>query len=571
MQDNATPLRRWLPYAAIAAAIYILYVKCLGFQMTGLDDVHLVPAGERYAADLRHLYRVFTGPLLAGTFDYFYRPVLMLTFVFDALLKQFIPFSSHATGMFLHLGASWLIYVLLRKLRYAFPLSLFLALVFAVHPLATSVVAWLPGRNDSLLACSMFGGFICLIEYADSKKLRWLIAHLLCLWTGMLIKENAAVLIPLSGAYLWLVRRREIQRQQYLLPALGWLLVTAAWFFIRAAVIDPQKHAFYYLEILFTQLPAIFQAVATFFVPRDMSNFPFLNPYKVLTGLVVTVAGALLIRFIRPRRPALAWLGAAWFLLFFLPTLVSVQKMVMEHRMYVPVAGLLLICGEMLSGVTLTAARRRLAVAAGSLTLVFLAWQTFTYMDVFMNRRPYWTHAQETAPASPEVHTLMGRYWNERGLPGPAIIEYKTALQLVETDIGRGNINYEMIVVYLQAGMPREAEKILRAQIAGSYPKKGNLYLRYAMLCAREGRDIETEEYFKTAIHHDPDVVDYYRGLADFYGQKRRAADRNAVLAALVRRAKSHPDTLQYVTESSADWWLRCRGSLIKNTPYRSR
>jgi hypothetical protein len=94
-----------------------------------------------------------------------------LLFMFEAQVAKDNPLLYHITNILLHIGCSLLVYTLFQQLRFSKMLSALAALVFCVHPLHTSAVAWIPGRNDTLLTLFLFRPVCKRIRYYATSPL----------------------------------------------------------------------------------------------------------------------------------------------------------------------------------------------------------------------------------------------------------------------------------------------------------------------------------------------------------------------------------------------------------------
>src|SRR5262249_1681155 len=138
----------------------------------------LIRDNAGYLANPAHLVDVFRSPYASvahlGSHAY-YRPLVMVSFILDALIAPASPAMGHLTNLILHVVASCLVWVLLRRLGSHDDLALALALVFAVHPLAANAIGWVPGRNDLLLTVFALAAVLCAMGYLRTGTARTLL------------------------------------------------------------------------------------------------------------------------------------------------------------------------------------------------------------------------------------------------------------------------------------------------------------------------------------------------------------------------------------------------------------
>lgn len=137
--------------------------------------------------------------------DGLYRPLSLVTFAIEKSLFDLSPKVSHLVQSLLYGVALLLLALWLRQLfGHDSTWPFWIALVFAVHPIHTEVVANLKGR-DELLAFLFFSGSAWqFTRWLDNKKQKYLYFAVLCLTLALFSKENAVAFIavfPLLGWY----------------------------------------------------------------------------------------------------------------------------------------------------------------------------------------------------------------------------------------------------------------------------------------------------------------------------------------------------------------------------------
>lgn len=90
-----------------------------------------------------------------------YRPFTTLTCLFNYAILGNVdrPGGYHWINLFLHAGNVLLLYLLARRLIREYGPSVFLAALWAVHPVLTESVTNIVGRADLLAGLALLGGF----------------------------------------------------------------------------------------------------------------------------------------------------------------------------------------------------------------------------------------------------------------------------------------------------------------------------------------------------------------------------------------------------------------------------
>ena len=168
----------------------LVYISCALIMILGLA-VYANSLGGEFLWDDHHLIednmtinrwskvtRVFTTDIASGAGGKynFYRPLQIISYMFDYWLWKLNPIGYHLTNILLHILTALCLYWLI-NLIFKQPMLAFLSSVlFVVHPVHTEAVAYISGRADSLALLFMA---LCFIFYA---KLQSKENIGLCLW-----------------------------------------------------------------------------------------------------------------------------------------------------------------------------------------------------------------------------------------------------------------------------------------------------------------------------------------------------------------------------------------------------
>jgi hypothetical protein len=128
--------------ALCAALVAAIYLPALGIGYCS-DDFFLLNWG-RCAASGWELLR-------PGT-DWYYRPLVLLTYRWEALLLDRPAALAHGVNLALHLLACSLVWTRWRRLGTAAAPAAMAVCWFGLHPLGVETVAWVAGRTDLLAA-----------------------------------------------------------------------------------------------------------------------------------------------------------------------------------------------------------------------------------------------------------------------------------------------------------------------------------------------------------------------------------------------------------------------------------
>jgi tetratricopeptide (TPR) repeat protein len=170
-----------------------------------------------------------------------YRPITTLTYLFNysILGNGDQPAGYHWINFLLHTGNVLLVYALaLRLMRKPWP-AVFVAAVWAVHPVLTESVTNMVGRADLLAGMSLLSGFWMYLKSAETQGWRrwaWLAGLMAVTTVGAFSKESAVTVLGVIALYeltWWNEKRRG---RALLLGCLAISPALVAMWYARSAV-----------------------------------------------------------------------------------------------------------------------------------------------------------------------------------------------------------------------------------------------------------------------------------------------------------------------------------------------
>jgi hypothetical protein len=532
-------LKSWQAYCCIALAGLLVYAKTLFFDFTYFDDNTLILDNADFLSRLSNILEAFKQDAfyISQSSSGFYRPLLTITFILNAQIAGTSPFIYHITNILLHLLASCLLYLLLERLEYKKAPAFLATLLFAVHPALTQTVAWIPGRNDSLLAVFVFTAFICFLHYLETGARKHLTCHLLAFGAALFTKETAAVLVAVSLLYVFIVPGRKSLPSMGRYLAAGWLVCVGAWFFIRASALarSPQMTLGAMARSIFESLQATIPYLGKIFLPFDLSVQPVLRDMSFLYGFFSLLLLAVLIFTSWGKRRAYVCFGLTWFLLFLWPSFVSsdakVQQSFYEHRLYVPIVGILLVLLESRPIAWICEKRTRLLLSGVPL-LAAAALLTFQHSANFKNRSAFFQSATQSSPHNPGAHNNMGlTYFYERQFDR-AETELRRALELGPM---QSKIHNNLGLVYLNTNRLPQAEAEFQKELQ-AFPNSDVPTFNLGLLYMKVGRSADAETYWKKTIELNPAHIEAHLNLAKLYYSQKDLASAAYYVKTLVDR-----------------------------------
>ena len=137
-----------------------VYWPATGHDFVNYDDPDYVTANPHVQGGLNWegVKWAFLNPVSSN-----WHPLTVLSHMLDCQMFGLNPWGHHLTSVLFHALNAMLVFVLLQQMTGARWRSLFVATLFAVHPLRVESVAWVAERKDVL---SAFFGLLALMSYA---------------------------------------------------------------------------------------------------------------------------------------------------------------------------------------------------------------------------------------------------------------------------------------------------------------------------------------------------------------------------------------------------------------------
>ena len=144
----------------LALVIFIVFEPVRHNEFIGFDDSSYVTRNPHTRAGL-------TRDSIAWSFGFktnsYWHPLTWLSHMLDSELYGLRADMHHLTNLFLHIANGLLLFLVLKRMTGALWRSLFVALLFALHPINVDSVAWVAERKNIL---STFFWMLTMLSYA---------------------------------------------------------------------------------------------------------------------------------------------------------------------------------------------------------------------------------------------------------------------------------------------------------------------------------------------------------------------------------------------------------------------
>ncbi|WP_186377684.1 tetratricopeptide repeat protein [Planctopirus ephydatiae] len=467
------------------------------------------------------------------------RPFSFLTFALNKACVGPRPFSFALTNILIHIASAQILYSLVKIVLEkapripesisgaAVPIALVSSLLWVVHPLNSQGVAYLIQRQESLTSLFYIGTICAFAQAVLNQQRYWFIVAWISCALGMLSKE---MMVTAPLCVFWF---------DFAVLSKSWREVVGRWFWhlglwltlgFLALVIF--AHRGEYAQAGIGDVPDISRwqyfrsqpwVVANYLQIwiwpagqcADALKIPVNNPAWYWPGLLITGLWLSIVLRLTLSRPALGFLAGAW-LLVLVPTssIVPIQDLYFEHRMYLPSMFL-----AVFSSLLLQALMDRLKWTSHTLhwgvltTMLVLLIAVNNYRcTVYLSDESFWRDAIAKSPGNSRAYTNLALAVSNRARrtqdPAEKQSLHEEAIAAARKSIeihALNAITYRNLALVLgEAGRRSEGEKyvqmesILKSKLSQEQLLElGNFYRKtdpeLALFCYERAREIPPE------------------------------------------------------------------------------
>jgi len=506
----------------LVLVLFSLYFGTIRYGLVNFDDNQLISEQYSFLSNKANIIQAFTQDVFKGNNIFhehksYYRPILTISFIADVLLFKNNYKIFHVTNICYHCIASVLLFLFLIRNNIYPRYSFLLTLIFAVHPILNQAVAWIPGRNDILLAIFVLASFISIDMYLKSKRIVSLFFHILFVALALFTKENAMFIFPLLCIYIY-VRRQSItiKNSFYYVLGLLYFTITVLWFILRQKALEGSVDSIsipFMVSNFIKNFPFIFQYIGKIMFPYNLSVMCTVKDTNYFIAIIIIILFLYILYRAKAQNKKYMLGGILWFFLFLLPSLIAPEYGGMEHRVYLPLIGIVFIAGILLSYDFSKQIARYISVCLIPIIVLFY-YLSYIRLPIFSSSKDFWGSAIETSNYSSKGFLYQGKNFENEG-------DYKKAISLYEMGIERDSTERMLFnnagSAYLAIGNYDKAEYYLQKEIKyhadNPFP-----YMNLGIIYENKKEYIIATEYYKKAISINPHANSLpYEGLCDYY------------------------------------------------------
>ncbi len=470
-----------------------------------------------------------------------WHPLTWLSHMLDCQIYGLNPKGHHLTNILFHIANTFLLWFLLFSATRKYWQSLFVAALFALHPLHVESVAWIAERKDLLSWLFMFGTLIFYTRYTKNSRPLFYVLTLALYLFGLMSKP---MLVTLPFVMLlwdfWPLGRLRLQappnentrvsmRDPAPTPTLLHLILEKLPFFalsLLSSIVTyyAQSHGAsvagaHALPLTFRLVNALVsyaKYIVNMLWPRHLAViYPLPRTLTLVQAAVAAfiLIGISLVVWRRTRVNPFLPMGWLWYLGTLVPVIgfVQVGRQAMADRYtYIPLIGLFIMISWGIPVLTgRSPYRRPFITAMAVIVLAGSSVSTWMQLGYWKNDITLFTHAIKVVKNNYVAHMNLGLAFFQRDKTEEAIKHYFDALFL------RPNADDACFYLGLAFGVQgnlNESITFFRRAIEIN-PKFADAHYNLGVALARQGRLDEGIRHFTKALQIDPGLMEARKAL----------------------------------------------------------
>lgn len=381
-------------YSIIVIIPLLLYFKSLFYDFSPMDEQWLIIRRQSFLGDFNNIFKSFSISIQ----NIYYRPLFISSLILDYQIDKTNPFMFHFTNILLHVICTVCVFIFLSLIKTSIKTAFLFTIFFSVHPALLNSVAWIPGRNDTMLCFFTLISFISLINYLNTRKILFIVAHLVFYVFCLLTKESA-ILLPVIFAFIIFVFSKFNKNSVILV--LFWLAISFGWLTVRNGIISyfPASEQINYLVSLKDVVLGFLLFIGKAFLPVSQSISPTIsNSYpSIILGIIAIILMLLACFKTGVKDKKMAFFGLA---IFFVSLIIPVwygalspNGVQYEHRIYTALIGLLIFITQF--KIDFNSAKFKNIILV---TLIIFSAKSFIRMPIYKNSASYLEEGVKECP-----------------------------------------------------------------------------------------------------------------------------------------------------------------------------
>ena len=429
---------------------------------------------------------------------HYYRPVVLITFIFDSLLSGQSFFFYHFGNFILHLLTSILIFFIIKQFGYSILSSFFVSLLFVLTPIHINAVGWIAGRGDLLATFFSVTALLIFLTFLKNPKLYLLIIVSPLIFLAILSKE-VAILVPLLFIILFFLERKEflINKNSGSVIIMAFVVLTS-YYLLRGIVLTEvhlDKFSFTAYSKNFWVLP---ETVSKFFIPTGIKALSKFESFTSISGIIILLILLILPSLIKSVNKIRYYFGLLWFVLLLLPGMVN-RTMEQDGfyywdcRSYLPLVGFTFMIAEIIRVIELKKHYKHYFILI-SFYFLILGFTTFTKVKLYENPITYWNSVKSDYPKNFLPYMGLYNYYNHTKDFNNAELQLEQAIKINPNDF---SLRQNLSNFYIIHNKKQEAFLLLQDAFEKKVRNTELLIPTYLSLCVELQKISPIDELFR--------------------------------------------------------------------------
>jgi tetratricopeptide (TPR) repeat protein len=571
----------WLHLSLLIISIAVAYSRVFNAGFIGWDDAEYVINNE----DIRSFSFVHIQAWFSNFYVGNYQPLTIFSYAVDHLSGGVEPFIYHFSNVLYHAATAIVIYLFINRLQPDRNIGLFVALVFALHPVQTESVSWIAERKTVL---SGFFYFLALLQYTRyvEKSTGKRVVGVFLFGLAAMLSKGTAVALPMSLLAIDIWLQRDMKSKKVWLEKVPFfaasviigLMAVKAQQSLKA--IDMHEVGNMSDTVVYAGY-AYIQYIVHLLAPINLS---VIYSYPRETGIIhylclALALGIVALAFIAWRRKWYVLCGGIVFYtvnIVLLLQFIQFGEALMADR-YLYIAGVGIFFPVIYYGFEFLrkVAKRVAALAAGSTIALLLLGMTFLRNDIWLSDLNFFSAILATHPTSATAQFSMGglylrmgdyaqaeqyinaainlepgnyKAWYNKGVLCMRQKRVKEALEAFNRCLAIREYHkayFSRAMIYQGIGKPQAAladiEKALEEQ-----PENGRAYFIKAQCQEELGYGAEALDNYNKAISFDDKEPLFYMRRGMLYGKTRQTQQGIADLDRAVALSPGNGEMLYF-------------------------
>jgi len=407
------------------------------------------------------------------------------------------PTGHHAINLLIHIINSVLLYWIIKKFSESYWSSIFIAALFAIHPLHIQSVVWVAELKD--LLSTMFCFFSILFYYFYKKKSQ-LTYYLLLIFFFILSLLTKPMLVTLPFILLlidyWSLNRFKVQKESlhtlivkkiplFILTIISSIITIFAQY--QGGAVATLSEIPFQIRLLNAMVSYTKYALFMVF-PLDLSIiYPYSNqiPLKVIISSILFLVCATSLAAWNIKKRPFIFTGLFLFIGTLLPVIGAIQigqQAMADRYTYVPLIGLfIIVAGGIIELQKYFKLQKKIRWILGFLILLYFSILSYNQLKYWQNSITLFSRALEITNNNYIAHNNLGHAYLEKNNYDKALKHFREAIK-INPDFDIAHLNYGFILtkqgLFSEAVEQYQITLKLNPKNVSALTNLGNFYYR---------------------------------------------------------------------------------------------